>query len=99
MFKSSKEKDNDRITCKEAAEMLGCTPTLVQRGLITKTLPIGAAIPPSDEDKRWTYLCYRSAVERLIEGSSESYKHPDWVYHMAKFVDRYMAQNPEYVKY
>lgn len=97
MYKS-KEKHKDRITCKEAAEMLGCNQILVQRGLITKTLPIGVAIPPSDKDKRWTYLCYRSAVERLIEGSSESYREPDWISKMAQFVDKYMRQHPEYVQ-
>ncbi len=97
MFKSD-VKHKDRITCKEAAEMLGCTPILVQRGLITKTLPIGVAIPPGEEDKRWTYLCYRSAVERLIAGNSEAFKSPDWIGKMAEFVDRYMAQNPEYVR-
>ena len=79
----------DRISCKEAADILGCTVPIVKAGIETGVLPIGAVIRPGGKDKRCTYLIYRAPCEALVRGDGDIYSMPKWVVEVMDFIKEF----------
>lgn len=63
-LKLNKENAMERITVKEAAEILDMPHQAVRAGLEQGVLPIGVAI----KRNRWTYYIYREKLEAWLEG-------------------------------
>lgn len=55
---------SERITVKEAAEILGCSELTVRAGIQEGTLPIGRIT--NLHGKRKNYLIYRNLVNQII---------------------------------